>query len=125
MYSAQSCCVVGEFSVAAAMEPFEALLGGVTFFPFDCLLVMRTTICRAPEPSMLGSFVARSETIRTPVKYVAGVRMYFSRAHVIFSSGRRRLIREARSFARPGQQTLFKVAISPLFLRRDKVRKET
>lgn len=125
MYSVQSCCIVEEFPTGAAVEEFfEPLLGGAVILPLDCLLVMHTTICRAPQPSMLGNFDARSETIRTPVKYVAGVRMYCSRAQVTLSSRRRRLIRDARSFARPGQQTLFKVAMSPLLSRRDKLTKE-
>lgn len=98
------------------MESFESVL---VILPFVCRLVMRTTIWRAPESARCGSFDARSETTRTPVKKVDGPRMYLSRLQVTFSPRRRRLIRPARSFASPGQQILFKDRISPLLLRED------
>jgi hypothetical protein len=61
-----------------------------------------------------GIWVARSETMRSPVRNVPGVRLYLSKDQVTFSSLGRLAIREERLLARPVQQTLRRVPTSPL-----------
>lgn len=109
MYSVQSCCLTFSTSLLS-----EAGLTPRLERPVDCRLVIRTITCRTPELGSSGIWVARSETTRSPVKKVAGVRRYFSNFQLTFSSRARLVIREPKSFARPVQQILRRVSASPL-----------
>lgn len=111
MYSVQSCCLGGAVD---STETSDLPVLTTLDFPVDCLLVIRTTTCRTPESGISGIWVARSDKTRIPVRRVAGVRLYLSRDQLTFSSLGRLAIREERLLARPVQQTLRSVLMSPL-----------
>lgn len=127
MYSVQSCCLTATGSWLAdadlvsglkegdPADPWTGRLAGREMVLVDCRLVIRTTTCRTPESGKSGIWVARSETTRTPVKYVAEVRLYFSSVQVIRSWLGRLAIRALKLLERPVQQILRMVLTSPLF----------
>lgn len=111
IYSVQSRCLAG---AAAASCASPCLFEGSLTLPVDWRLVMRRTTWRTPDLGISGIWVARSARTRTPVKKVAGVRLYLSRDQVTFSSLGRLEIRALRLLARPVQQIFRRVAMSPL-----------
>lgn len=109
MYSSQSCTLAGASTFVGCPRELSTVL-----FCIDCLDVNRATICRIPEFRMPGSCVARSDTIRSPVKKVFGRRSHLRSVQVTFWFDGRASICLMSFSARPSQQMLRSRVTSPL-----------